>query len=236
MMRLWKDSHARRSSPFGAAAASTLAHAAIVGAWIAATLPSASLPRDSLANRIFYIPPPDKPPVVFGSAPAVRYITLADGMGVGSGPPVVDSRSASSSSERVNPAAGRSMDTVSAPPGNSAKAMDSVFTILEVDTAVARSANSAAPAYPLDLLQAKIEGMVRVRYVVDTTGFADPASLEIVESTNAGFTSAVRDVLPYMRFSPAKIGDKKVRQLVEQPFSFHITQAAPSKPGKPATR
>jgi hypothetical protein len=31
-----------------------------------------------------------------------------------------------------------------------------------------------------------------------------------------------------MRFTPAKIGSKKVRQMVEQPFSFHI-QDAPVK-------
>jgi hypothetical protein len=29
-----------------------------------------------------------------------------------------------------------------------------------------------------------------------------------------------------MRFFPAKVGDKKVRQLVEQEFSFKIEQAA----------
>jgi TonB family protein len=93
---------------------------------------------------------------------------------------------------------------------------------------VVRSASSASPAYPLDLLKQHVEGMVRVRYVVDTTGFADPTSLEVVESSHPGFLASVKDALPYMRFSPAKIGDRKVRQLVEQPFSFHITNPAPA--------
>jgi hypothetical protein len=43
---------------------------------------------------------------------------------------------------------------------------------------------------------------------------------------------AVREALPYMRFSAAKIGTMKVRQLVEQPFTFKIATPPPT-PGKP---
>jgi cobalamin biosynthesis protein CbiD len=56
-----------------------------------------------------------------------------------------------------------------------------------------------------------------------TTGFADPASFEVLRSTHAEFTSAVRSALPDMRFNPARIGRRRVRQLVEQEFSFKIT-------------
>jgi len=109
---------------------------------------------------------------------------------------------------------------------------DSVFSVLEVDTAVVRSASSAAPAYPLKLLTAHIMGSVSARYVVDTTGFADTASFEVMKSTNPEFTTAVREALPYMRFTPAKIGSVKVRQLVEQQFSFKITDTATVAPPK----
>jgi protein TonB len=34
----------------------------------------------------------------------------------------------------------------------------------------------------------------------------------------------VKNALPRMRFIPAEVGDKKVRQLVQQPFSFAITK------------
>src|SRR5262249_15417912 len=105
------------------------------------------------------------------------------------------------------------------PPGNT----DSVFTVLDVDTAVVRSANSAAPAYPLKLLEARITGSVSAQYVVDTTGFADTSSFHVMKATNPGFVQAVREALPYMRFKPAKIGPLKVRQLVEQTFTFRIT-------------
>ena len=109
---------------------------------------------------------------------------------------------------------------------------DSVFTILEVDTAVVRSQMSAAPAYPLALLDKKIEGMVLARYVVDTTGFADTTSFEVIRSTHPGFVDAVKEALPYMRFQPAKIGGMKVRQLVEQQFSFRITDTTTVAPAK----
>jgi len=55
----------------------------------------------------------------------------------------------------------------------------------------------------------------------------------VIKATNPEFVAAVKEALPYMRFQPAKIGPMKVRQLVEQQFSFHIndttTAAAPPK-------
>jgi protein TonB len=107
---------------------------------------------------------------------------------------------------------------------------DSVFSVLDVDTAVVRTANSAAPAYPLKLLQARIMGYVAARYIVDTTGFADTTSFEVLKSTNPEFITAVKEALPYMRFTPAKIGPMKVRQLVEQQFTFKITDTAAALP------
>jgi outer membrane biosynthesis protein TonB len=234
MMRVWKESYIRRAPIGGAAVASAAAHVAIIAVWVVATLPVASLAADSIANRIFYIPPPDKPPAIAGSVETLRYINLADGLGLGPGPSTIDANVPIGRPEQ-SPVAGQTApDSASAqlPPGNNDRETDSVFTILEVDSAVVRSASSAAPAYPFDLLKQHVEGLVRVRYVVDTTGFADPASLEVVESTNPEFLASVREVLPYMRFSPAKIGDKKVRQLVEQPFSFHIATPTPGPIGR----
>jgi protein TonB len=69
-------------------------------------------------------------------------------------------------------------------------------------------------------------GSVQAQYVVDTTGFADTSSIHVMKSTNPEFIAAVREALPYMRFTPAKIGSVKVRQLVEQQFSFKITDTA----------
>jgi protein TonB len=114
---------------------------------------------------------------------------------------------------------------------------DSIFTQLEVDSTVTRFPGSAAPAYPSEMLKQGVQGSVVTQYVVDTTGFADSTSLKIMHTTHEQFSDAVRAALPYMRFFPAKVGAKKVRQLVEQEFSFKIEQAATqAAPGTPATQ
>jgi TonB family protein len=232
MMRLWMTSYARPNRPHNAGVLSIVVHATIISAWVSATMPSGSMSADSFSNRIYYIPPPDRPPLVKGSGETVRYLTLAPSEGTGRGPGLSDldaRRPITPVAQQTAQAGGpEKADTVaSTPPVAGVPNADSIFTILEVDTAVVRSQSSAAPAYPVDLLTKKIEGMVLVRYVVDTTGFADATSFEVVRSTHPGFIAAVREALPYMRFSPAKIGSVRVRQLVEQPFTFKINAPAP---------
>ena len=226
-MRLWMTSYARPTRRRDAGAVSIVVHVVVIAAWVVATRPGSSLPADSVTNRIYYIPPPDRPPLVRGARETIRYLTLAPGDDTGPGPATMDSRAPITSPERSPEAGAQRVDSAppAPPPVVGVPNGDSVFTILEVDTAVVRSQASAAPAYPLDLLDKKIEGMALVRYVVDTTGFADTTSFEVVRATNPGFVRAVREALPYMRFSPAKIGAVRVRQLVEQPFSFKITPA-----------
>jgi hypothetical protein len=218
-------SYARPARSVNAGVLSFVAHAALVAAWVSSTLPPDTMPDDSFTNRIYYIPPPDKPAGARGQREVIRYLTFAPGDAMGPGRPIVAERVPviARVEESLAPGAPRVDSAPPAPPLAGAPDTDSVFTVLEVDTAVVRSEASAAPAYPIDLLDKKIEGMVLARYVVDTTGFADTTSFEVVRSTHAGFVRAVRDALPYMRFSPAKIGSARVRQLVEQPFTFKIT-------------
>jgi TonB family protein len=72
------------------------------------------------------------------------------------------------------------------------------------------------------MLEKGVEGSVLTRYIIDTTGRADSASLQVMTATNGAFTDAVREALPGMRFSPAVVQGHKVRQLVEQNFEFRI--------------
>ena len=237
MMRPWVNSYTKATPVFTSATLSVIAHTVLIAVWVVTTLPTAGMPADSFANRPIYIPPPDRAPGQSGSRERVHYVDLLDktGPGIGDGPRTIgDERPTTRPEEAIGRAA--PPDTV-----NSAEtppipgAPDSVFSILEVDTAVVRSANSAAPAYPLKLLEKRVMGTVAARYVVDTTGFADTTSFEVLNSPNPEFIKAVKEALPYMRFSPAKIGSMKVRQLVEQQFSFKITDtttavAAKKKP------
>jgi hypothetical protein len=233
-MRLWMVSYSRRSPVASAGVVSAAVHGIAIAMSIIATRPSSSMAKDSLANRIFYIPPPDRPPTAPPGHAGVHYITLAQGLGAGPGPSAMDARRPMSIPERSREAGVEHVDSVSTPPATGEANADSVFTVLEVDSAVVRSASSAAPAYPLDLLEKHVEGYVLARYIVDTTGFADIASIQVLKATHAGFEQSVRDALPYMRFSPAKIGAEKVRQLVEQTFTFRI--AGPVVAGAPKPR
>jgi protein TonB len=241
MMRLWVQSYSRGSTVapiVPIAAMSGVVHAVVIALWVIATLPAAQVAPDSIANRVYFIPPPDKAPGGPGTTHEVVHYLSLEGTPTGDGAPRVAGDAPPVPAENkvaVQPQRDTTLapaPTPTPPPGNS----DSVFTILDVDTAVVRSASSAAPAYPIKLLDAKITGSVLAQYIVDTTGFADTASFHVMKATNQGFVDAVREALPYMRFKPAKIGPMKVRQLVEQNFSFKInidTAAAPGRIKKP---
>jgi protein TonB len=78
------------------------------------------------------------------------------------------------------------------------------------------------PRYPDQLRAAGVAGRVVVRLVVDTTGRVEPASVVFQESSHDLFTRAVRAVLPFLRFSPAEEGGRRVRMLVDLPFEFRL--------------
>jgi periplasmic protein TonB len=232
MMRLWSESYAKAAPAMPSAVLSVVVHAAIISGWIAGTLPAPGVESESFANRVYYIPPPDRTPSQPGSREAIHYIKMdVPGPGTGDGPHTVgDARPTMVLDKTIGD---RAKDTVTAPAVPPSVGQDSVYSVLDVDVAVARSANSAAPAYPLSMLKAHISGSVKAQYVVDTTGFADTSSLKIMTATHPDFIAAVRDALPYMRFEPARIGTTKVRQLVEQQFSFRITKDTSSTTAAP---
>ena len=48
-------------------------------------------------------------------------------------------------------------------------------------------------------------------------------SFKVLKSSHQLFTQAVKDALPMMLFRPAEVGGEKVRQLVQQPFTFSLS-------------
>jgi protein TonB len=99
-----------------------------------------------------------------------------------------------------------------------------VYFDFQTEKPVMQAPNSASPAYPDILRQAGVEGEALVSFVVDTSGRVDPATFKVIRATHDLFAAAVKNVLPRMRFIPAELGDRKVRQLVQQPFSFAIVK------------
>jgi protein TonB len=91
-----------------------------------------------------------------------------------------------------------------------------------VQKPVVQVPGSAAPRYPELLKAGGVEGEVLVEFTVDTTGRADPASLKVLKSTHELFALAVKNAMPGMRFLPAEVDGRRVKQLVRQPFVFAI--------------
>jgi TonB family protein len=95
----------------------------------------------------------------------------------------------------------------------------------QVEKPVTTAAGSVTPRYPQILREAGVEGEVLVSFVVDATGQADGSTFKVIRSTHELFSTAVKQALPAMRFVPAEVGGRKVKQLVQQPFSFALAGA-----------
>ena len=122
------------------------------------------------------------------------------------------------------------LQSPSEPPGRTLSARpikaapDQAYFEFQVEQPVTPAASSPAPRYPDLMRRAKVEGEVLAQFVVGPDGVADVGSFKVLRSTHDLFTKAVREALPTMRFNPARVGGKAVRQLVQQPFSFSITR------------
>jgi len=81
-----------------------------------------------------------------------------------------------------------------------------------------------SPEYPSALRESGVEGQVLAQFVVNESGRAEMGTLKILNSSNPQFTAAVKNALPRMKFSAAQIGGKKVQQLVQMPFQFHLSK------------
>lgn len=80
------------------------------------------------------------------------------------------------------------------------------------------------PRYPDALKDAGIEGSFMVQFVVDSTGRVDPKTLSFPKAAHPAFLRAVRDALLRSRYFPAELAGIRVRQLVQQQFTFVIAR------------
>jgi len=78
------------------------------------------------------------------------------------------------------------------------------------------------PSYPTALRSSAPDGVVIVRFVIDTAGLVEPPSLAIVESSHPLFLASVRSALGRIRFLPARFSGRPVRVRMEQRFEFHL--------------
>lgn len=76
--------------------------------------------------------------------------------------------------------------------------------------------------YPDILRHAGIEGTVLVEAIIDTTGRAEPASIRIVQSSNAAFEPSAKEVVLKSVYRPGRMYGRPVRVLVNVPVNFSI--------------
>ncbi|HYW51982.1 MAG TPA: TonB family protein [Gemmatimonadaceae bacterium] len=106
------------------------------------------------------------------------------------------------------------------PPGGTGDA----YVPEQVEKMAALLRGTPMPAYPEMLRASGVEGEALVQFVVDTLGRVEAGSFLVVRATHEAFGTAVRTVLPRLRFVPAEIGGRRVRVLVQQPFAFALNR------------
>ncbi len=226
MMRLWVSTYAKPPRLGTSAVVSAAVHGGLIAAAIVATLSAPQRLRQRFEDRVVFLPPPNHYLTPNVPTETVNFVAL-----VPRGLPRLATLRLKpikiATPEPTEFGTGNQRAAPPPPPKTPAWSPDSVASVLEVDSAVERYPESAAPAYPLKLLAKHIEGAVETRYIVDTTGLADSASLVIVSATDTAFARSVREALPHMRFHPAILNDRKVRQLVSQTFLFKVVRPGP---------
>lgn len=100
-----------------------------------------------------------------------------------------------------------------------------VYTPATVDRPAAYLSGTGIPVYPDSLFQAQVTGKVVARFVVDSSGRVEPQTVAIVSTTDSLFEAAVRAAIVGARFTPARLGNRPVRQLVVMPFEFKPSAA-----------
>ncbi len=227
-------SNAPKVQARGSTAASVALHAALIGAavWLTAQQVSA---HDAPPNAaIVFVPAPAAPvqptraaeaprtqaPAAAAppSAPVISVPTVAP-----VGLPGIDA-SAIPSAEHLFSVGPARQGTPGSSATTSAGGGDAPFDGYTVDKPVEPFANQPVPRYPAMLRSAGVEGRVDVRFVVDTLGRVEPASIQIIDSTHQQFVDSVLSALLRQRFLPAEVAGRRVRQLVTQPFVFTITR------------
>jgi protein TonB len=173
-----------------------------------------------------------EPPKVVAPAPPQGFKVVAPLVSIPTNLPAIDLSKAitnendfsgkgvaGGSSEGVKGGTGKEGDT-----GKEAGKEDhGPYMEFQVEVPVAKIGGEA-PEYPASLRDSGVEGEVLAQFVVGENGRYDGGSLKILKSSNPAFSAAVKDALPRMRFSAAQIGGKKVAQLVQMPFQFHLNR------------
>lgn len=125
----------------------------------------------------------------------------------------------------VSDAAGNVAPTV-APAGPTRVSDNQTYFEFQVEKTAQPVAGNPSPRYPDMLRTANVEGEVLAQFVLNTDGTPDMSTFKVLKSTHDLFTASVMSALPNMRFYPASVGGKVVKQVIQMPFQFNLSKGA----------
>lgn len=105
-----------------------------------------------------------------------------------------------------------------------------VLFACQVDTPPVATPDSPTPPYPDALFHEGVPGVVRVQYVIDTTGRMARGSFRLVYASQERFARAVRAVAPRWRQTPAMNLGRRVPVRFEEEYVFNADPDEPPIP------
>jgi protein TonB len=231
------ESEAKRQKRFGGTAFSFIFHAVLITAAVQGTLKAGNKLEKLKQEKVEFVqvkkeepPPPKEQPkvvqdVVATPQPPKGFQILSAPIKIPDVIPDIDLSKAATREEDFT-GKGAVGGTAKGVTGGVAAPLNSDQPLFDFQVEKPASANPSnqPPVYPNNLRAANIEGQVIAKFVVDTTGRADMKTFEVIKSDHELFTAAVRNALPNMRFFPAEVGGRKVKQLVQMPFQFSLVR------------
>jgi periplasmic protein TonB len=231
------ESKASKQKRAGGTMLSVVVHAILISAAVIGTLHASQGMDKPKAEKVEFVtvkkdePPPPKevpkppPEVVMKAPPPKGFQVLTAPIKIPDVLPEIDLKKAVTNEEDFTGkgvAGGMAKGVVG---GTAAPINDNqTYFEFQVEKQVSPYPGNPAPRYPDMLRSANVEGEVLAQFVVDTTGRADMSQFKVLKSTHDLFTNAVKASLPNMKFYPAEVGGRKVKQLVQMPFQFNLTK------------
>lgn len=232
------ESKAKKQKRFGGSMASIIIHGVLIAGIVVVTANAGIVAEEKKEEKVDFVevkkdepkpPEPEKPPpppdVVAAPPPPKGFQVLSAPVEIPDVIPEIDL------SKKVTDEADFSGKGVA---GGTSKGVeggkgpvpqgDQPYFDFQVEKPVVMAPGATGPAYPDMLRSAGIEGSVLAQFVVDTTGRAEMGTFKVLKSDNDLFSTAVKNALQRMKFLPAEVGGRKVKQLVQQPFQFSLNR------------
>lgn len=233
------ESRAKKQRRAGGALMSVVLHAVLISGAVYGTLQAKEQLEKPKAEKVEFVdmkkkdePPPPKeepkpppPDVVVKAPPPKGFQVLTAPIKIPDVLPDIDLSKKTTNEDDFTGkgvAGGIAKGVVGGTPTPNA---DQAYFEFQVEKQVAPMPNNAAPRYPDMLRSANVEGEVLAQFVVDTLGRAEMQTFKVLKSSHDLFTNSVKAALSNMRFYPAEVGGRKVKQLVQMPFQFTLTKS-----------